>query len=91
MGMTTVQKHHKLEHFAGCQPIPTPDITVWDGIMFDHRMFLVYIDGLLTADCYPIQIVELVVLPLLQGAKNSVVQQDNAGTHVALHTLNSLT
>lgn len=78
-------------HFAERHTGPTPGIMVWGGIMFDRRTPLVHIDGSLTADRYVTQVVEPVVLPLLQGAPNTVFQQDNARPHVARRTLNSLT
>ncbi|GFU15204.1 urease accessory protein F [Trichonephila clavipes] len=60
--------------FAERQTDPTPGIMVWS--LISHRMPLVLIDGRLTADRYVTQVVEPVVLPLLQGAPNTVFQQD---------------
>ena len=51
---------------------------IWGGSIFDHRTPLVHIEGNLTADCYVIHVVKLVVLSLLQDATNTALQQDNA-------------
>ncbi|KFM63879.1 Transposable element Tcb1 transposase, partial [Stegodyphus mimosarum] len=64
---------------------------VWGGIIFDHKVSLVHINGNLTADRYVTQILEPFVLPWLQGPPNTVFQQDNAKPHVGRRTLNSLT
>ncbi|GFY23358.1 hypothetical protein TNCV_3940541 [Trichonephila clavipes] len=55
---------------------------VWSGIMLDNRMSMVHIDGRLTVDRYVTQVMEPVVLPLLQGASNTVFQQNSAKPHV---------
>ncbi|GFT60886.1 hypothetical protein TNCV_3616081 [Trichonephila clavipes] len=51
--------------------------------MFDHRKPLINIDGRLTTNRYVTLVVELVVLPLLQGSPNMVFQQGNARPHIA--------
>ncbi|GFW66178.1 hypothetical protein TNCV_1710771 [Trichonephila clavipes] len=75
-------KHSKLTHFAERQTDPTPGIMVSGGIMFDHREPLVHIDGCLTAKHCVTQVVEPVVLSLLQGALNTVFQQNNNMSYV---------
>ncbi|GFV15010.1 uncharacterized protein TNCV_319781 [Trichonephila clavipes] len=59
--------------------------------MLDHKMPLVHTDGRLTAVHYVAQVVEPVVLPLLQVAPKTVLQQDNSRPHVARRTPNSQT
>ncbi|GFU27899.1 transposable element Tcb1 transposase [Trichonephila clavipes] len=73
------------------QPVsaePTSDILVWSGIMFDHRMPLVHIDGRSTAECYITQVMEPIVLLLSLGTPNMVFQQDNYRPPVTRRTLN---
>ncbi|GFS57498.1 hypothetical protein TNCV_1401691 [Trichonephila clavipes] len=53
----------------------------WVGIIFNHRISLILIDCRLTLATVT-QVVEPVVLPLLQGAPNTIFQQDNARQHV---------
>ncbi|GFU69069.1 transposable element Tcb1 transposase [Trichonephila clavipes] len=60
------------------------------GMMLDHRMPFLHIDGRLTEDHYVTQTVESVVLYLLQDAPNTVFQKDNTKSHVAREALNCL-
>ncbi|GFT78039.1 transposable element Tcb1 transposase [Trichonephila clavipes] len=55
---------------------------VWGGIGYHSRTPLVRVAGTLSSQRY-IEVLELVVLPYLQGLVTAIFQQDNARPHVA--------
>ncbi|GFX59691.1 transposable element Tcb1 transposase [Trichonephila clavipes] len=62
---------------------PAPGIMVWGGIEYHFRTPLVRIAGTLNSQRYISEVLELVVLPYLQGWATAIFQQDNAQPHVA--------
>ncbi|GFX70635.1 transposable element Tcb1 transposase [Trichonephila clavipes] len=62
---------------------PAPGIMVWGGIGYHSRTPLVGIAGTLNSQCYISMVLEVVVLPYLQGLATAIFQQDNAQPHVA--------
>ena len=52
------------------------------GIAYGHRMYMVFIDGSLAAQCYVDLILRPVVVPFIRQ-HNVTFQQDNARAHVA--------
>ncbi|GFV30736.1 transposable element Tcb1 transposase [Trichonephila clavipes] len=62
---------------------PAPGIMVWGGIGYHSRTPLVRIAGNLYRQYYMSDVLEPVVLPYLQGLATSILQQDNARSHVA--------
>ncbi|GFX40798.1 transposable element Tcb1 transposase [Trichonephila clavipes] len=58
-------------------------IMIWGGIGYHFRTPLVRIVGTLNSQRYISEVLELVVLPCLQGLATTVFQQDNARPHVA--------
>ncbi|GFW78003.1 transposable element Tcb1 transposase [Trichonephila clavipes] len=93
MGMAVIRRMLQYEptHFDKRQTNPTSDIVLWGGIVFDNRMSLIHTDDHLTADGYFTQVFMPVVLFLLQGAHNTVFQQDNTLLQVTQWTFISLT
>ncbi|GFY11557.1 transposable element Tcb1 transposase [Trichonephila clavipes] len=67
-----------------CYTGPATGIMVWGGIAYYSRTPLVRIAGTLNSQCYISEMLELVVLPYLQGLATAIFQQDNARPHVAL-------
>ena len=61
---------------------PAPGIMVWGGIGYHSRTPLVRIAGTLKSQRYISEVLELVVLPYLQGLPTAIFQQDNARPHV---------
>ncbi|GFT25685.1 hypothetical protein TNCV_1965751 [Trichonephila clavipes] len=61
------REHYEPIHFNELQTGPTPDIMVRDGIIFDHRMLLVHIDGRLKVDRNVTHVVEPVFSALVAG------------------------
>ncbi|GFU27009.1 transposable element Tcb1 transposase [Trichonephila clavipes] len=62
---------------------PVPGIIVRGGIGYHSRTPLVRITSILNRQRYISEVLELVVLPYLQGVATSIFQQDNARPHVA--------
>ncbi|UYV61960.1 hypothetical protein LAZ67_1007174 [Cordylochernes scorpioides] len=62
---------------------PAPGIMVWGGIGYHSRTPLIRIAGTLNSQRYISEVLELVVLPCLQGLLTAIYQQDNARTDVA--------
>ncbi|GFW25760.1 transposable element Tcb1 transposase [Trichonephila clavipes] len=62
---------------------PASGIMVWGGIGYHSRTPLVRIAGTLNSQRYISEVLELVVLPYLQGLTTAIFQQDNARPHVA--------
>ncbi|GFW95339.1 transposable element Tcb1 transposase [Trichonephila clavipes] len=62
---------------------PALSIMVWGGIRYPSRTPLVRIAGTLNSQRYISEVLELVVLPYLQGLVKAIFQQDNALSHVA--------
>ncbi|GFW91543.1 transposable element Tc3 transposase [Trichonephila clavipes] len=62
---------------------PAPGVMVWDGIGYHSRTPLVCIAGTLNSQRYISEVLELVVLPYLQGLTTTIFQQDNMRPHVA--------
>ncbi|GFU77543.1 transposable element Tcb1 transposase [Trichonephila clavipes] len=58
-------------------------IMVWCGIGYHFRTPLERIAGTLNIQRYISEVLELVVLPYLQGLATAIFQQDNARPHVA--------
>ncbi|GFU31814.1 transposable element Tcb1 transposase [Trichonephila clavipes] len=57
---------------------PATSIMVWGGIGYPSRTSLVRIAGTLNSQRYISEVLELVVLPYLQGLATAIFQQDNA-------------
>ncbi|GFT31312.1 transposable element Tc3 transposase [Trichonephila clavipes] len=62
---------------------PAPGIMVWGGIGYHSRTPLVCIASTLNSQCYISEVLELVVLPYLQGLATAIFQQNNARPHMA--------
>ncbi|GFW66329.1 transposable element Tcb1 transposase [Trichonephila clavipes] len=60
-----------------------PGIMVWGGIGYHSRTPLVRIIGTLNSQRYISEVLELVVLPYLQGIATAIFLQDNLRPHVA--------
>ncbi|GFX30820.1 transposable element Tc3 transposase [Trichonephila clavipes] len=59
-----------------------PSIMVWGGIGYLSLTPLIRIAGILKSQRYISEVLELVVLPYLQGLATAIFQQDNARPHV---------
>ncbi|GFU07533.1 hypothetical protein TNCV_2225161 [Trichonephila clavipes] len=68
-----------MHHYTG----PAPGIMVWGGIGYHSRTPLVRIACTLNSQRYISEVLELVVLPYLQGLATAIFQQDNVRPHVA--------
>ncbi|GFV85454.1 transposable element Tcb1 transposase [Trichonephila clavipes] len=62
---------------------PAPGIMVWSGVGYYSRTLLVRIAGTLNSQRYISEVLELFVLPYLQGLVTVIFQQDNSRPHVA--------
>ncbi|GFW48204.1 hypothetical protein TNCV_2382881 [Trichonephila clavipes] len=98
-GMTVVDGYGSYPENVTSQPISQSvklvlHCTSWFRVVtpqiFDYRRSLVYINGHLTVNRYVTQAVVPVVLPLLQGTINTVVQQENTMVHIAGEILKPL-
>ncbi|GFX48194.1 transposable element Tcb1 transposase [Trichonephila clavipes] len=61
---------------------PAPGIMVWGGIGYHSHSPLVRITGTLNSQRNIFEVLDLVVLPYLQGLTTGILQQDNARPHV---------
>ncbi|KFM74756.1 Transposable element Tcb1 transposase, partial [Stegodyphus mimosarum] len=86
-GRIRVWRHHGERILNSCvihrHAGPVPRIMLWGGIGYDTRTPLVRIAGTLNSQSYISKVLELVVLPYLQGLPTAIFQQDNARPHVA--------
>ncbi|GFX79634.1 transposable element Tc1 transposase [Trichonephila clavipes] len=86
-GRIRVWRHHGERMLNSCvmhrHTGPAPGIMVWGGIGYHSRIPLVRITSTLNRQRYISQVLELVVLPYLQGFATAIFQQDNAQPHVA--------
>ncbi|GFS62771.1 hypothetical protein TNCV_3202021 [Trichonephila clavipes] len=60
-----------------------PGIMVWGGNGYHSRTPLIRIASTLNIQRYIYELLELVILPYLQGLATAIFQQDNARPHVA--------
>ncbi|GFW22731.1 transposable element Tc3 transposase [Trichonephila clavipes] len=86
-GRIRVWRHRRERMLKSCvmhrHTGPAPGIMVWGGMGYHSRTPLVRIAGTLNSQCYISEVLELVVLPYLQGLATVIFQQDNARLHVA--------
>ncbi|GFT99873.1 transposable element Tcb1 transposase [Trichonephila clavipes] len=86
-GRIRVWKHRGVRMLNSCvmhrHTVPAPCIMVWGGIGYHSRTPLVRIAGTLNSQRYISEVLEIVVLPYLQGLTTAIFQQDNARPHVA--------
>ncbi|GFX47795.1 transposable element Tc1 transposase [Trichonephila clavipes] len=80
----------RVRRYAGERCLPecvierlTPGVMVWGAIPYHGRSHLLRIEGNLTSNRYVREVLQLEVVPFLQGISGAVFQQDNECPHVA--------